>query len=196
MRLLRAVIDGAELFRDDHLAIDLFAIDRVPKPEGGLRTADVTQMGESTSIYSQNVVGISGVNASGKTTALNLLHFVLDLLAGEVTLRGFRENTLTGHNALTDELFYGTAVVTLLADLTYFNNALAYRKACTDSKSVKLNTLCCKIFGENTVAKTVGGKALAFVNALFCKQAHLTVPLACMGVVFEAEVLYHNTRVN
>ncbi len=95
MRLLRAVIDGAELFRDDHLAIDLFAIDRVPKPEGGLRTADVTQMGESTSIYSQNVVGISGVNASGKTTALNLLHFVLDLLAGEVTLRGFRGRDLT-----------------------------------------------------------------------------------------------------
>ncbi|MBR3235335.1 MAG: ATP-binding protein [Atopobiaceae bacterium] len=95
MRLLKVTIHGANLFRNDCLALDLYASDRVPKADDGLPTADVYHVGEAGSIYSQNVVGIAGVNASGKTTVLNLLHFVLDILAGEVTMRAFRGQDLT-----------------------------------------------------------------------------------------------------
>ena len=95
MRLLRVTMEGTELFKNNRYDVDLFACDRVPKTEERLPVADVTPVGNGTSIYSQNVVGISGVNASGKTTALNLLHFALDVLAGEVTTRGFRGRNLT-----------------------------------------------------------------------------------------------------
>lgn len=93
MRLLKLIIEGANLYENDRLELDLFATDRVPRHEDGLLLADVTRVGE-TSICSQNVVGISGVNASGKTTTLRLLRLVLDSLAGEVLAREFRGEDL------------------------------------------------------------------------------------------------------
>lgn len=96
MRLLKLIVEGATLFNEDRLELDLFATDRVPKREDGLLLADVTPVG-TTTIYSQNIVGISGVNASGKTTTLRLLRLVLDTLAGEVLTREFRgEDLLLG----------------------------------------------------------------------------------------------------
>ena len=86
MRLLRIEIKGARLFEGECLDMDFFASDRVVHDEDG-RVADVTQVGSAGSIYSQNVIGITGVNASGKTTALNLVRFVLRYMAGPYAMR-------------------------------------------------------------------------------------------------------------
>jgi len=90
MRLLKLVFTGFPLYQDGRLELDFFASDRVPKLDGGTLVQDVTLVGDTTSIYSQNVVGISGVNASGKTTTLELIRLALDSLTGEVMMRGFR----------------------------------------------------------------------------------------------------------
>jgi len=94
MRLLRMSVSGVSLYRDDTLELNLFASDRVPRVDGE-PIADVTQVDGTTSIFSQNVVGISGVNASGKTVTLGLVRLVLDLLAGDVSMRGFGGQRLT-----------------------------------------------------------------------------------------------------
>lgn len=90
MRLLKLVFRGFSLFQNDTLELDFFAADRVPKLDGVGLVQDVTLVGDTTSIYSQNAVGISGVNASGKTTTLNLIKLAIDSLNGEVMMRGFR----------------------------------------------------------------------------------------------------------
>lgn len=97
MRLLKLTVEGVPLFKDDRLELDFFAKDRVPRLNDGMLVADVTQVGYAKSVFSQNIVGISGVNASGKTTTLRLIRLVLDSLAGEVLAREFRgENLLLG----------------------------------------------------------------------------------------------------
>lgn len=89
MRLLKLSMKGSPLFRNDEFSIDLFAADRVAKDDYGKPVQDVTRVGGAGSIYSQNVIGLSGVNASGKTTALNLFKFVLGYLSGSYDARYF-----------------------------------------------------------------------------------------------------------
>ena len=90
MTLLRFEIKGASLFADNALAVDLFATDRVVKQKDSGYVEDVFRIGELGSIYSLNIVGFSGVNASGKTTVLNLLRFVLGKLTGSYLMRRFQ----------------------------------------------------------------------------------------------------------
>lgn len=90
MRLLRLSLDGTPLFENSRIGLDFYATDRVVQatcPEGIL---DVTRAGRTGSIFSQNIIGISGVNASGKTTLLNLLGFVLGYLSGPYSMRSIR----------------------------------------------------------------------------------------------------------
>ena len=88
MRLLRLSITGVSLYESDKLNLDLYATDRVLSSDIGLE--DVCRFDSGNAIYSQNVIGISGVNASGKTTTLNLLRFVLSQLTGSYSMRGFK----------------------------------------------------------------------------------------------------------
>ena len=58
------------MFKDSIFEINLFASDKVPASD------------ESTTplvgrIYSNNIIGLSGINASGKTTALALIELGL-----------------------------------------------------------------------------------------------------------------------
>ena len=75
------------------------------------------------------------------------------------TLDNACENTLTGHNALTHELFYSTAIVALLAYLCNLDNALADLKRSTHGDSIKLYTLSGDVFCEYSVAESVGGES-------------------------------------
>lgn len=86
MRLLRVQVEGAPLYEGGCFNLDFFASDRVVLSEGE-GAADVTRVGTSGSIYSQNVIGITGVNASGKTTTLNLVRFILRYMAGPYAMR-------------------------------------------------------------------------------------------------------------
>lgn len=79
MRILKIVAKGLPLYQNGRLELDFNATDRVSKNEDGL-TPDVTRLGNSGAIYSQNATGIVGVNASGKTTTLNLIDFIVSYL--------------------------------------------------------------------------------------------------------------------
>lgn len=79
MRILKIVAKGLPLYQNGMLEFDFYATDRVSKNEDGL-TPDVTRLGNSGAIYSQNATGIVGVNASGKTTTLNLIDFIVSYL--------------------------------------------------------------------------------------------------------------------
>ena len=88
MKLLKMRIDGALLFEGHRLELDFIATDRVPRDEEG-NIADVTPVPGGSSVYTQNVMGIVGVNASGKTTVLNLIRLVLGYLSGAYIMRSF-----------------------------------------------------------------------------------------------------------
>ena len=88
MKLLKMRIDGALLFENHRLELDFIATDRVPRDEEG-NIADVTPVSGGSSVYTQNVMGIVGVNASGKTTVLNLIRLVLGYLSGAYIMRSF-----------------------------------------------------------------------------------------------------------
>lgn len=79
-------VEGAPLYKDNKFNLDFYATDRVVKNEDGL-VADVHQVGQTGSIYSQNIIGLSGINASGKTTTLNILRFVLKYMTGYYAMR-------------------------------------------------------------------------------------------------------------
>lgn len=86
MRLLKVVVKGAGLFSEDTFSMDFFASDRVSGKDGP-NYNNVHRLGSLGSIYSQNVVAISGVNASGKTTALKTVRLVLQMLFAPATAR-------------------------------------------------------------------------------------------------------------
>ncbi|MGN8821667.1 AAA family ATPase [Atopobiaceae bacterium HCP3S3_A4] len=72
MKILKLEIDGERLYEDERFSLDLYAADRVVQPRDGIAPLGVTRLG-NTSIYLQNAIALSGVNASGKTTSLYLL---------------------------------------------------------------------------------------------------------------------------
>lgn len=78
MRLLKFSIENLGLYRNHTVSMDLYASDRV-----STQTATVHRLnGIGIGICSQTVVGIAGLNASGKTTALRALNFALDVARG------------------------------------------------------------------------------------------------------------------
>lgn len=95
MRLLRLHIEGSPLYVEQGLNLDFFAADRVQGDHGEEKPLDVTKVGDEGSVYSQNVIGITGVNASGKTTTLNLLRAVIEYMSGSYAMR---QTYFTGAN--------------------------------------------------------------------------------------------------
>lgn len=89
MKLLHLEIEGVSLFKDDAMSLDLIATDRVVKQRDSEIVGDVTKVGEEGSVFTLNVMGVAGVNASGKTTLLNLLRFALHQLSGDYEMREF-----------------------------------------------------------------------------------------------------------
>lgn len=88
MRLLKLRADGLALFKDKRFELDFIATDRVSRDEEG-NVSDVTQLAGGSAVYTQNVMGIVGVNAAGKTTVLNLVRFVLGYMSGNYVMRQF-----------------------------------------------------------------------------------------------------------
>ena len=86
MRLLKVVVKGAGLFVNDTFSMDFYAADRVAGKEGPAYN-HVHRLEETSNIYSQNVVGISGVNASGKSTTLKVIQLALDLIYAPYFMR-------------------------------------------------------------------------------------------------------------
>ena len=75
MKLLRVYFDHLRMFEGGKFEIDLFATDRVP-------STDESASELSRPIYSNNIVALAGINASGKTTALNLIELACRIVNG------------------------------------------------------------------------------------------------------------------
>lgn len=86
MRLLRLQVKGSPQYVDEGINLVFFATDKVMRDDE-CAPLDVTRVGGRGSIYSLNVMGITGVNASGKTTTLNILRYVLEFMAGPYAMR-------------------------------------------------------------------------------------------------------------
>lgn len=100
MRLLKFMIKGLRLYKDNCVSMDLYASDRV-----SAQSASVFRFsGVGKSVCSQRLIGIAGLNASGKTTTLRALSMVLDIVRG------------AGLDA--DHLIYGPLTSILNGDFT------------------------------------------------------------------------------
>lgn len=82
IKLLKLRIEGLNLYEKNQLEINFFATKKVLQEE--VRTHGVEHL--IGSLYKQNVMAFSGINASGKTTTLKLISFVLDLFVENKSL--------------------------------------------------------------------------------------------------------------
>lgn len=125
MRLLSLTVRGVPLFQDGTFSIDLSASDRVSRDESGNPAQDVSRVAPAGSVFSQNVIGITGVNASGKTTVLNILRLALGYLSGGFIMRGFANVDLSigklDNRIKFEAIFYHDGELYLLeSELTHF----------------------------------------------------------------------------
>ncbi|MFT8704879.1 ATP/GTP-binding protein [Bifidobacterium aquikefiricola] len=82
MKILHLEMVGLNPFEGHSLKLDLFARDQVRDAGPGNGLMHIGD--KKSSIYSQNVVCITGINASGKTTSLRALDFVTNVLNGNI----------------------------------------------------------------------------------------------------------------
>lgn len=84
MKLLKVSFDNIKMFKDDYFEMDFFAEDRVLQDDESVYELKKT-------VYTNNVIALSGINGSGKTVSLSLLSFATDVLCG-ATLQSIIEN--------------------------------------------------------------------------------------------------------
>lgn len=75
MILLKVSFEHLNMFKDGMLDIDFYASDKVPSGDESVTLLEKP-------VYTQNVVAIAGINASGKTVGLTLLDLVLRIVEG------------------------------------------------------------------------------------------------------------------
>ena len=76
MRLLKMTVSGLTLFKDT-IDIDFYTEQRVSGDNNEMVTPCFGN------VYTNNVISIVGINASGKTTLLKIISFVIDFMNGE-----------------------------------------------------------------------------------------------------------------
>ena len=81
MKILRIIAENLYNYDEGIMDISLVASDRV------LKQSDLFQL--QGSIYSQNIVALVGINASGKTRTLSILEYILNILLEKRDLNGF-----------------------------------------------------------------------------------------------------------
>lgn len=81
MKLLKVYFDHLTMFEDGVFEIDLFSSDRVA-------ASDESAFELAGHFYANNVVALAGINATGKTTALNLLELACRIVDGSPALGG------------------------------------------------------------------------------------------------------------
>ena len=100
------------------------------------------------------------------------------------------EHALPGHDALTDKLPDGAALVTFLADLRDLQHRFAaHPQTCSHREGEQLDPFRGQVFGKDAVAEAVGTSVAGFFNAFRPQQADLPVPLARVGVSLQPKIL-------
>ena len=75
MKLLKIYFDHLKMFENGTLEMDLYATDKVP-------ASDESAFRLDGSLYSNSIIALAGINASGKTTTLNLIDLACDIVNG------------------------------------------------------------------------------------------------------------------
>jgi len=89
MKILKISVDGLMLF-NDKVSIDFFAEQRVIKDNSDML------LNVFKNVYTNNVISVVGINASGKTSVLKLISFALELINGQSL------NNIVNRDVLTD----------------------------------------------------------------------------------------------
>lgn len=105
MKLLKIRIKGVPLFEKDTLELDFFAQNRVPLNDDCKLPNDVFKLNSKDAIYSQNIIGLAGVNAAGKTTVLNLIQLILAYFVEPATVRKFANSPVSRIGKISDTLY-------------------------------------------------------------------------------------------
>lgn len=88
MKLLRMTVTGLNLYDGKELDINLTTIQRIAnKRDGALHEV-------SPKVYKNNIVGMIGLNASGKTSTLKIISFVMNLLDNQMINSIFEKGVL------------------------------------------------------------------------------------------------------
>lgn len=87
MKLLKISFDHLRMFENGLFEMDFYASDKVP-------AGDESVARLAGRIYSNNVVGLAGINASGKTTALALIELAGRIVEGSPLLGGSLPTTI------------------------------------------------------------------------------------------------------
>ena len=105
IQILRVKFDNIGLFQDG-LCVDFTAKDRVADPSHVNRLTG--------SVYSQKIISFVGINASGKSMALKLIKFAMDVLLGHKSL---------------DQLSISSGIIkdNSIMTIDFFNNEKFYR---------------------------------------------------------------------
>ena len=153
------------MFKDSIFEINLFASDKVPASD------------ESTTplvgrIYSNNIIGLSGINASGKTTALALIELAAKIIEGSLLSGGGLPSTIA----------------------TFFDNSSTFKCPAYGAG------ICClvesKIICEGE--PTSGVSSLAFddehISIISAKTLRRTDLLSWKALGLVAKPLYHRAQ--
>lgn len=111
MKILRVIFNGIPIFQDE-FKIELTAKDRVSSEEA------VTNIWNTT--YAQSVIALIGINAVGKTTALKLLNFALQIV---INNRGLNDKKLVSPLILDKSIHDDGIKMTV----DFFNNDKFYQ---------------------------------------------------------------------
>ncbi|GAB4074712.1 hypothetical protein GCM10028778_22150 [Barrientosiimonas marina] len=103
MKLLHLSINGINLFRDG-LELDFIARQRVTDNN----SENLTHL--FSSIYKQDILGIIGINASGKTTALRWISLILDIYLREGKVNDKDHRVLLQNQTITAEAYFSDGI--------------------------------------------------------------------------------------
>ncbi|WNN77031.1 AAA family ATPase [Lysinibacillus capsici] len=99
MKILKMIVKGHPLFKDD-LELNFVASQKITEEnKKGLYPI-------FSSIFKQDVIGIIGINASGKTTTLKILSCVLDIYLKNGQINSEKYKSLLGNNRIEIQAFF------------------------------------------------------------------------------------------
>ena len=99
MKLLRVEFDGLQLFKGKNV-IDFFAEQRVASNNCEMLS---NIFGKT---FTNNVISIVGINASGKTSLLKVISFVMEYINGQSINNIYNRNILDGAKSVTLEVIF------------------------------------------------------------------------------------------
>lgn len=112
VKILRIVFEGLPLYGEKSFEFNFSAMDRVNDPH---QVFPILRH-----VYTQKIIAIAGINASGKTTALKLLHFAMNVVLENQSLNSSEmlgKSFLGDHTRMTVYFYYQDSCFMLCSDI-------------------------------------------------------------------------------